>query len=83
VTRPKYVLLDAGPIIGLHAVGAWEEFLSRYDVVVPETVKQDEALFHSEDPLTGFHTPIDLDADLIFHCPSPRFNVRISRCRSH
>jgi hypothetical protein len=64
VTKPKYVLLDAGPIIGLHAAGVWREFLYKYEVVVPETVKQNEALFHSEDPLTGFHEPIDLDADL-------------------
>ena len=58
VTKPKYVLLDAGPIIGLHAAGVWREFLYKYEVVVPETVKQNEALFHSEDPLTGFHEPI-------------------------
>lgn len=64
MTRPKYVLLDAGPIIGLNAAGVWPDFLAKYDVVVPETVKQDEALFHSPDPLTGFHIPIDLDTDV-------------------
>ena len=64
MTRPKYVLLDAGPIIGLHAAGVWPDFLAKYEVVVPETVKQDEALFHSPDPLTGFHIQIDLEADV-------------------
>lgn len=64
MTRPKYVLLDAGPIIGLHAAGVWPDFLAKYEVVIPETVKQDEALFHSPDPLTGFRTPIDLEADV-------------------
>ena len=57
------MILDAGPIIGLHELGAWKTFVERYEVVVPQLVLDDEALFHSKDAATGHSEPIDLAAD--------------------
>lgn len=62
--RPRCVLLDAGPIIGLHEQGLWRQFVGRFDVVVAQTVYEDEALFHSTDEASGFSERIDLAADL-------------------
>jgi hypothetical protein len=62
--KPRCVLLDATPIIALHATDAWGPFIAAYDVVVPEIVATNEALFHSRDGLTGFSHPIDLAADI-------------------
>jgi hypothetical protein len=42
-------MLDAGPIIGLHELGIWTDFAQRYEVVIPQVVCEDEALFHSRD----------------------------------
>ena len=58
------MILDAGPIIGLHELGAWKTFLDRYEVVVPQLVLDDEALFHSKDAATGHSEPIALAADV-------------------
>lgn len=63
-TKPRCVLLDATPILALHATDAWDAFVAAYDVVVPEIVAADEALFHSRDGLTGFSQPIDLTGDI-------------------
>ena len=63
MAKPKCVLLDAGPIIALHATGVWSKFCERFDVVVPETVADDEALWHSKDEVTGARAAIDLRAD--------------------
>jgi len=57
-------LLDAGPVIGPHECGLWHQFIERFDVVLAETVYEQEALFHSTDDLTGFREPIDLVADV-------------------
>ena len=51
--RPQCVLLDAGPVIFLHASGAWLRFCEAYEVVIPEIVAENEAVFHSRDELTG------------------------------
>jgi hypothetical protein len=58
------LILDAGPIIGLHELGAWKTFVERYEVVVPQLVLDDEALFHSKDAITGLSQPIDLASDV-------------------
>jgi len=63
MSKAKCVLLDAGPIIALHAAGVWTQFCERFDVVVPETVADDEAQWHSRDEVTGSRTTIDLRAD--------------------
>jgi len=57
-------MLDAGPVIGLHELGVWDTFVERYDVVRPQVVLDDEALFHSRDAHSGFSQPIDLAADV-------------------
>jgi hypothetical protein len=63
-SRPHCLILDAGPIIGLHELGAWAPFLERYEVVIPQLVLDDEALFHSKDAATGLSQPIDLASDV-------------------
>ncbi|MFA4965083.1 MAG: hypothetical protein WC709_05530 [Thermoleophilia bacterium] len=64
-TRPRCLILDAGPIIGLHELGAWAAFVDRYEVVVPQLVLSDEALFHSRDADSGFTQQIDLRHDVV------------------
>jgi len=63
-SRPRCLILDAGPVIGLHELCAWEAFVERYEVVLPQLVLDDEALFHSKEAGTGFTQPIDLAADV-------------------
>jgi hypothetical protein len=58
MARLRCVLLDAGPVIALFAADVWERFCEVYEVVVPETVADDEARFHSKDPVTGGHESI-------------------------
>jgi len=62
--RLRCLILDAGPIIGLHELGIWDVFCERYDVVVPRIVLEDEALFHSRDEVTGFSSAISLTTDV-------------------
>jgi hypothetical protein len=63
-SRPRCLILDAGPIIGLHDLGIWTVFCERCDVVVPRIVLDDEALFHSCDEMTGFSEKIALADDV-------------------
>lgn len=58
--RPRCLILDAGPVIGLHELGVWGAFLERYEVALPQSVVDDEALFHSVDAAGGMHQSIDL-----------------------
>jgi len=58
------LILDAGPVIGLHELGVWHAFLARYEVVLPQSVLEDEALFHSADAASGMREPIDLAAQV-------------------
>jgi len=58
------LILDAGPIIGLHELGAWKAFLERCEVVAPQLVLDDEALFHSKDAAAEHSEPMDLAADV-------------------
>lgn len=61
--KPRCILLDAGPIIGLHEHGLWDQFTQVFEVVVPEIICEQEALFHSVDSLSGFSEPIRLPKD--------------------
>ena len=63
-SRPRCLILDAGPIIGLHELGIWAAFCERFEVVVPQIVLADEALFHSRDDATGFTERIALADDV-------------------
>lgn len=56
------MILDAGPVIGLHELGVWDAFVARYEVVLPQSVIDDEALFHSADVDSGLSQLIDLKA---------------------
>lgn len=60
MAKPKCVLLDAGPVIALHYAGVWEQFCKRYDVVVPEIVADNGALWHSKDEVTSARNIINL-----------------------
>jgi hypothetical protein len=64
-SKPRCLILDAGPVIGLHELGLWDTFVGRYDVVLPQLVVDNEALFHSRDTDSGFSQPIDLAADVM------------------
>jgi hypothetical protein len=44
-TKPKYFLLDAGPIIELHRLDLWNAVLDRTDIFVPRVVAETEAEF--------------------------------------
>ncbi|HAL30351.1 MAG TPA: hypothetical protein DCP20_06510 [Coriobacteriia bacterium] len=63
MTRQRCVLLDAMVVIHLHQLGVWADFISKYDVTLPETVVS-EAAYHSADELTGNHVAIDLAGDI-------------------
>ncbi len=58
-TRPKFFLLDAGPLIELHRLGIWERVVGRAELVIPSIVVEREAEFwDSED---GERKPIRLE----------------------
>jgi hypothetical protein len=61
-TRPKYFLLDAGPIIELHRQGLWAKVVDACDLVLPAVVVEHEAL-HWESG-AGVGRPIDVSADI-------------------
>ncbi len=42
-TKPKFFLLDAGPIIELHRLGLWDKVLDRAEIVVPRVIAEVEA----------------------------------------
>ena len=63
MVRPQCILLDAGPVIFLHERGVWLRFCEVFDVVIPEIVADDEALFHSRDELTGAARAINVRAE--------------------
>jgi hypothetical protein len=44
-TRPKFFLLDAGPVIELHRLELWDAVLDRADVIVPRAIADHEADF--------------------------------------
>jgi hypothetical protein len=63
-SKPRCLVLDAGPVIGLHELGIWVPFVNRYEVVMPQIVVDDEAFFHSADAATGQRKIIDLSSDV-------------------
>jgi hypothetical protein len=62
---PRCLVLVAGPVIGLHELGIWEAFVTRYEVVNPQTVYDGEASFHSGVETTAERLTIDLSADVV------------------
>lgn len=44
-TRPKYFLLDAGPVIELHRLGLWQAVTERAELVLPGKVLDSEVVF--------------------------------------
>jgi hypothetical protein len=60
-TRPKFYLLDAGPVIELHRLGLWQEVLKRATLVLPGTVAG-EADFYPDSE--GAPRRIDLSSDI-------------------
>ena len=42
-SKPKFFLLDAGPIIELHRLGLWHKVLDRAEIVVPRVIAESEA----------------------------------------
>lgn len=62
-SKPKFFLLDAGPIIQLHRLGRWGLVLDRAEIVVPKVIADSEAEYwvredNSRQPIT-----IQADAD--------------------
>ena len=43
--KPRFCLLDAGPVIELHRLGLWEGLMERADLVIPSVVAFREAEF--------------------------------------
>ena len=58
-TRPKFFLLDAGPVIELHRLGLWQDVIARADITLPGKVFDDEAAFW--DGGDGVGHPIHLE----------------------
>jgi hypothetical protein len=44
-TKPKFFLLDAGPIIELHKLGRWNDVLDRAEIIVPRVIAESEAKY--------------------------------------
>jgi hypothetical protein len=42
-SKPKFFLLDAGPIIELHRLGRWDPVLDRAEIIVPRVIGEREA----------------------------------------
>lgn len=61
-TRPKFFLLDAGPVIELHRLSIWPEVTARAEIVLPGKVLDDEVVFW--DAGDGVGHPIHLQDSL-------------------
>jgi hypothetical protein len=68
-TRPKFFLLDAGPIIELHRLGLWGQALERAEIVVPRVIAEREAEYWVRED--DSRHPINVLAD----AESPRVTV--------
>ena len=44
-TKPKFFLLDAGPIIELHRLGLWHTVLERAEIAIPRVIAEHETKF--------------------------------------
>lgn len=60
-TKPKFFLLDAGPIIELHQQGLWRKVVERAELVIPRVVAEREVQFCRRDD--GQISPISLTED--------------------
>lgn len=60
-TKPKFFLLDAGPIIKLHRLGLWHKVLDRAEVFVPRVIAEVEAAYWVRED--NSRRPIDTLAD--------------------
>jgi hypothetical protein len=60
-TKPKFFLLDAGPIIELHRIGLWRDVLDRADIVVPRVIAEKEAEYWVRED--NSRRPIDVLGD--------------------
>lgn len=58
--RPRLLLLDAVAVVAAFEVGAWDQLVAAYEVVIPSVVA-DEAHFYLK-PRDGRRYPIDLPA---------------------
>jgi hypothetical protein len=59
--KPRFFLLDAGPVIALHSFGLWHEVTRSCDLVLPRVVATAETLFWRAS--SGERIPIDVVAD--------------------
>jgi len=48
-TRPKFFLLDAGPVIELHRLGIWEKVMDCCDLLVPRYIALKETVYWRKD----------------------------------
>ena len=44
-TKPKFFLLDAGPIIELHRLGLWDTVIERAEIAIPRVIAEHETKF--------------------------------------
>ncbi len=56
--KPRFCLLDAGPIIEFHRLGVWDQVVERSELVIPSVVAGREVEFW--DSGEGVGKPIDL-----------------------
>ncbi|GEM_PF-1024465 len=66
-TRPKFFLLDAGPVIELHRLGVWERIVETCDLLVPRHIALEEARFwvHEDGSIHAIHLQRDIEAGRI------------------
>ena len=44
-TKPRFFLLDAGPVIELHRLGLWDQVVDRCELLVPSVVAHRESQY--------------------------------------
>lgn len=62
-SKPKFFLLDAGPIIELHRLGLWPDVLARAEVIVPRVIAEREARYWVRDDDSVHEIDVLTDAD--------------------
>lgn len=71
-TRPRYFLLDAGPVIELHRLGLWSDVLQRCEIVVPEIIARREARYWLREdgsvPLIDVMSDADAGRVTLYEC---------------
>jgi len=63
-SKPKFFLLDAGPIIELHRLGRWDLVLDRAEIIVPRVIAEHEAQYwvREDDSTRPINTLSDAEA---------------------